>query len=105
MLMMSPLLSEEEKIMAKEIQMNPIVALARKMMNPNPFKRPDIDSVLRMIEEIDAEHFENNVGDDPNIQNLMDLWNVDLADESAQNSASYPVYTRWQLRRHIVQSG
>ena len=84
--------------------MNPIVALAKKMMNPNPFRRPDIDAVLDMIEEIDAEHFERNLADDPNIQNLMDLWNVEL-NEFEQESASYPVYTRWQLRRHIVRSG
>ena len=105
MLMMSPLMSEEEKIMAKEIQRKPIVALAKQMMHPNPFQRPDIDSVLEMIEEIDVEQFGMNLADDPNIQDLMDLWNVDLTDRAAEEAAPYSDYTRWELRRHLVGSG
>ena len=67
MLTMSPLMDDEEIMMAKELQKNPIVNLAKRMMHPDPFKRPKINVILDILEQIDENCFGNNLADDPNI--------------------------------------
>ena len=104
MLTMSPLMSDEEIMIAEELQKNPIVNLAKRMMHPDPFKRPEIDDILNTLEQIDETCFGNNLANDPNVQNLMKLWNVDVVFGEGQ-TIPLSARTRCHLRNKLLISG
>jgi len=106
MLTMSPLMDDEEIMMAKELQKNLIVKLAKRMMLPDPFKRPKIDDILNTLEQIDENCFGNNLANDPNVQHLMKLWNVDVENDFVEGQ-TIPLSdrTRCHLKNHLPKSG
>ena len=106
MLTMSPLMDDEETMLAGELQKNPIVKLAKRMMNPDPFQRPKIDDILNTLEQIDETCFGNNLANDPNVQQLMKLWNVDVEKDFVKGqTVPLSARTRCLLRKKLPKSG
>ena len=106
MLTMSPLMNDEETMMAKKLQKNPIVKLAKQMMHPDAFKRPKIDDILNSLKQIDENCFGNNLADDPNVQHLMQLWNVDLEHDFGEDQTiPLSARTKWHLKNHMPKTG
>ena len=85
-LMLLPLMTKEQEELAKEITLkNPIVALAVKMLNPNPSKRPCIDFIIKQLEVMPIDLFEINLSKDKNIKKLFRIFKAEKTCGIIQN--------------------
>ena len=85
-LLLLPLMNETQKAVANDIaSKNPIVGLAKQMLNPNPSKRPSIDSIIKQLEAMPTELFENELSKDEDVMKLLKTFKSDKTCESIQN--------------------
>ena len=85
-LILLPLMTEKQAEIANQINLkNPIFALTKKMLNPNPSKRPSINSIIEQIEAMPIHLFGIKLTEDKNVQKLFQAFNTDRTCESIQN--------------------
>ena len=85
-LILLPLMTEEQADIANQISAkNPIVALAKQMLNPNPSKRPSINSIIEQIEAMPTELFETELDKDKDVNKLFQLFKTDKTCEIIQD--------------------
>ena len=72
--------------MAKKIiTKNPIVALAKTMLNPNPSKRPSISSIIEQLESMRTELFDIDLNEDKDVLDLFLTFRCDKTSQDIQN--------------------
>ena len=85
-LILLPLMNEEQSKMAKKIiSKNPIVALAKTMLNPNPSKRPSISSIIEQLESMKTELFDIDLNKDKDVLDLFLTFSRDKTSQDIQN--------------------
>ena len=85
-LILLPLMNEEQSKMASKIvSNNPIVGLAKKMLNPNPSKRPSISSVIEKLESMSTELFDIKLNKDKDVLNLLRTFRGDKTSQVIQD--------------------
>ena len=77
-LLLLPLMNEKQGAIANDIiSNNPIVALAKLMLNPNPSKRPCIDSIIEQLEAMPTELFTIDLSKDKDVIKLLKTFKSD----------------------------
>ena len=85
-LLLLPLMNETQKAIANDIaSKNPILGLAKQMLNPNPSKRPSIDSIIKELEAMPTEVFEIDLSKDEDVMKLLKTFKSDKTCETIQN--------------------
>ena len=76
---------EQEELANRIISKNPLVALAVKMLNSNPSKRPSIDSIIEQLEAMPTELFENDLSKDEDVVKLFKIFRNDKTSKTIQD--------------------
>ena len=85
-LILFPLMTEEQQEMANKIvSKNPIVALAKKMLNPNPSKRPSVNFIIEQVEEMPDELFATDLSKDKDVMKLLKTFRNDKTSKTIQD--------------------
>ena len=85
-LILLPLMNEEQSKMASKIvSNNPIVALAKTMLNPNPSKRPSISLIIEQLESMRTEIFDINLSKDKDVLDLFLTFRCDKTSQTIQD--------------------
>ena len=85
-LILFPLMTEEQEEIANQIvSKNPIVALAKKMLNPNPSERPSIKSIIEKVEAMPTELFETDLSKDKDVMKLLKIFRGDKTSKTIQD--------------------
>ena len=84
-LILLPLMTEKQKELANLIiSKNAIVKLAVEMLNPNPSKRPSIDSIIDRLAAMPIELFEIDLSKDNDVKKLLRTFKNDKSCKSIQ---------------------
>ena len=79
-------MTEEQQEMANKIvSKNPIVALAKKMLNPNPSKRPSVNFIIEQVEEMPDELFATDLSKDKDVKKLLKTFKSDKTSKTIQD--------------------
>ena len=85
-LILLPLMTKEQQELANRIiSKNPIVALAMKMLNPNPTKRPSIDSIIEQLDAMPIALFETDLTEDKDVLKLFSFFKKDKTSKTIQD--------------------
>ena len=76
---------EQEELANRIISKNPIVALAVKMLNPNPSKRPSIYSIIKQLEAMPIELFTVDLAKDKDLMKLFATFKKDKTAKTIQD--------------------
>ena len=76
---------EQEELATRIVSKNPVVALAVNMLNPNPSKRPSIDSIIEQLEAMPIKLFENDLSKDKDVLKLFSIFRNDKTSQTIQD--------------------
>ena len=76
---------EQEKVASQIVSKIPIIGLAKEMLNPNPSKRPSINSIIEQLEAMPTELFANDLSKDKDVMKLLKTFRSDKTSKTIQD--------------------